>query len=225
MANTLLRDRVRLLRSRGASLNELAQKLKVPKSTVRFWCRDIVLSEEQHQRLFKRQQLSGILAAEKIRQKRLFITKQLLKEGAVEIGKISLRELMLVGAALYWAEGYRKGNGEFGFTNSDPKMIQFIIRWLSKTCRVSKKDIKLRVCINAVHKNRIKDIHEFWCTTTGISAPQFSRPTLIRNVNKKVYLDTNNYFGTLRVKVRRSTNLRRKIMGWIEGIANSFKIH
>lgn len=221
MANTLLRDRVRLLRSRGASLNELAQRLKVPKSTVRFWCRDIVLSKEQQKRLFRRQQLSGVLAAEKIRQKRLLITKQLLREGAFEIGKISPRELMLIGAALYWAEGYRKGDGEFGFTNSDPKMIRFIIRWLNEACRVNKKDIKLRVCINAMHKNRIKDIHEFWSTTTGISALQFSRPTLIHTVNKKVYLDTNNYFGTLRVKVRHSTNLRRKIMGWIEGIAKN----
>ena len=221
MANTLLRDKARLLRSQGESLNDITKKLKAPKSTVRFWCRDIVLSKKQQQRLFKRQQLGGVLAAEKIRQKRIRLTKQILNTGAAEIGGLSTRELLLIGTALYWAEGYRKGDGIFGFTNSDPKMIRLIINWLEKVCQVDKGKVQLRICINSAHKNRLKEIQRFWLATIGMPLSQFSRPTLINTVNKKVYLNPHIYFGTLRVKVRQSTNLRRKIMGWIEGIAQN----
>ena len=219
MAKILLRDKVREFRSRGTSLNEVASRFAMPKSTVRYWCRDIVLSEDQLKRLFQKQKLGGILAAERIRQKRIHVTSKLRTEGIREVGKLLPRELFLVSAALYWAEGYRKGDGEFGFTNSDPEMIVLIIRWLTESCGVLKKDIRLRICINAIHKNKLSRIHEFWSETTGIPRDQFSSPTLIKIANRKRYLNNDTYFGTLRIKVRRSTDLRRRIMGWIVGLA------
>ncbi|MFY9462618.1 MAG: hypothetical protein WAP52_00320 [Candidatus Sungiibacteriota bacterium] len=221
MTKTLSRDKARILRSRGASLNELALRFRIPKSTIRYWCRDIVLSDEQQRHLFQKQKLGGIFAAERIRQKRIQITQRLRSEGMDEIGRMSSRELLLVGAALYWAEGYRKGDGEFGFVNSDPEMIRLVIRWLTDACEISKKDIHLRVCINIAHKGRLARIHEFWSQTTGVPRGQFSSPTLIKVVSKKRYLNNDVYFGTLRIKVRRSTNLRRKVMGWIAGLASN----
>lgn len=221
MANTLLRDKARAFRSRGASLNELALRFRIPKSTIRYWCRDIVLSDQQQQHLFQKQKLGGILAAERIRQKRIQITQRLQKEGRGEVGELSPRELFLVGAALYWAEGYRKGDGEFGFTNSDPEMIRLIIRWLVDSCGISRRDVHLRVCVNIAHKGRLARIHESWSQVTGMPRDQFSSPTLIKVMSKKRYLNNETYFGTLRIKVRRSTNLRRKIMGWIEGLTKT----
>ena len=221
MARTLLRDKVRMLRSRGASLNELASRLNVPKSTIRYWCRDIALSDVHQKRLFRRQKLGGIRAAEKIRALRMQREKILCAEGCAEIGEVSKRELLLIGAALYWAEGYRKGSGEFGFTNSDPHMIQFILRWLNEACSIPRDRIYLRVCVNASHKKRLSAIHQFWSQTTGMPLSQFSNPTLIHVSSKKKYLNSAEYFGTLRIKVRRSTDLRRKIIGWIEGLAKN----
>lgn len=218
MAKALLRDKARILRSHGLSFNEIVARLGVPKSTVRFWCRDIVLSKRQRSELYKKQKIGGILAAEKIRRKRLVLTEELLREGIAEIGKISQRDLLLVGTALYWAEGYRKGDGEFGFTNADPKMIELIVRWLQESCGVSKEKIKLRVCINKIHRNRIHVVQRFWAGVTKIPLSQFSNPTFINLKNRKRYLNQKEHFGTLRVKVKRSTNLRRKILGRIVGL-------
>lgn len=221
MANTLLRDKTRALRSNGLSLNEIVARLNAPKSTVRYWCKDITLSKNQLMRIHKKQELGGVVAAEKLRKKRISLIQSLINEGAKEVGRLSPRELLLVGAALYWAEGYRKGDGEFGFTNSDPGMVRLTLRWLMKCCSVEKKRIKLRVCINSQHKNRSSAVHRFWSKTTGIPLTQFSSPTFIKVGNQKKYLNTSNYMGTLRIKVQRGTNLRRKIMGWIDGIARN----
>lgn len=219
MANTLLRDKARILRAKGASLKEIARRFDVPKSTVRYWCRDIVLSDAQQRHLFENQRLGGIRAAERMRLRRLRLVKRIYLDGKREIGDLSERERFLIGTALYWAEGYRKGDGEFGFTNADPAMIQFMIRWLHENCEVPRRDIHLRLCITVLFKRRVPALQRFWARATGISITQFSKPTLIRSVNRKKYIDSSNYYGTLRVKVRRSVNLRRKIMGWIAGIA------
>lgn len=219
MANILKREKAKNLRRDGKSFDTITRLLGVPKSTIRYWCRDIVLSRAKLKILFQSQKIGGIWGAEKLRKQRLQLTHQLLEEGVQEISILSRRERLLIGVALYWAEGYRKGDGEFGFTNSDPTMIKFMILWLQEACHIEKRDIKLRVCINASHQRRLKAIHQFWATKTSISPEQFSKPTLISGMNKKIYPNSAFYFGTLRIKVRRSTNLRRKIMGWIRGIA------
>lgn len=216
-----MQEKTRTLRSNGLSLNEIAHRLKMSKSTVRYWCRDIILSRQQQSHLLKKQETGRIHAAETIRQKRIAITKELLQQGIRQIEQLSPRELLLVGASLYWAEGYRKGDGEFGFTNSDPRMIKLIIHWLQNACNIEKSQIHARICINIAHKKRIRGIQKFWAKTIPLSIQQFSKPTFIRIANKKQYANSNEYYGTLRIKVRRSTNLRRKILGWIEGIARN----
>lgn len=221
MADTLIRDRVRVLRTQGTSLNELVTKFGVPKSTIRYWCRDIALTHVQLKRLFQKQKLGGIRAAEKLRKRRLLLTRELTEEGKKEVGKLSPRELLLVGAALYWAEGYRKGDGEFGFTNSDPNMIQFVIKWLRLACDVLPDRIHARICINEMHKRRLRTIKEYWSKITKIQPNHFSHATLIHTGAKKRYLNPSKYHGALRIKVRKSVNLRRKITGWIHGLATT----
>src|SRR3989344_6035372 len=72
------------------------------------------------------------------------------------------RELFLIGASLYLAEGYNKGDGEFGFTNSNPKIIKLIIRWLNDCCKISKYKIHLRIALNYLHKDRTASVLQFW---------------------------------------------------------------
>ena len=220
MVSIFGRDKARVLRKQGKSLNEITKRLRVPKSTVRYWCRDIVLTKSQQKDLFDRQKIGGVMSAEKLRKKRIVITRQLMKEGMSEIGTISARELKLIGSALYWAEGYRKGDGEFGFTNSDPTMIVLILKWLVDICRIDRENIYARICINSSHRKRILEIQRYWMNITHLPANQFSNPTFIKIVSKKIYANSSEYFGTLRIKVHKSTNLRRKVLGWIEGLGS-----
>lgn len=213
------KERAITLRKKGLSLKEIAEKLQCPKSTIRYWCRDITLSPKQLRRLYRKQQIGGILGAEKKRNERIRITADLFQQGLHDMGNLSQKEKLVAGAALYWAEGYRKGDGEFGFTNSDPNMIRFIIVWLRTACHIEQEQIHLRICINAIHKPHIENIKKSWVSITEIPVAQFSKPTFIKMSAKKIYTNRAGYLGTLRIKVKNSTNLRRKILGWIGGIA------
>lgn len=222
MAKTLQREIARKIRKQGHSIGYIAQKMKVSKSTASYWCRDIVLLPSQIQNLQERQKTASLKAlllnAEKKRKERLKREESLMNLGKREMGTVSRRDLFIAGLSLYWAEGYKKGNSELGFTNSDPIIIKLIIKWLRTFYYVKSRDLILRVSINEIHELRMKKILNYWSRTTKVPIVQFTKTSLIKTKIQKKYLNTNNYFGTLRVKVRRGSRLRKRIMGAINAL-------
>ena len=53
-----------------------------------------------------------------------------------------------------------------------------------------------------------------WADETGIPLSQFGKPTFISGYNSSK-LNERSYRGTLRIKVRRGTSLRRRILASI----------
>ncbi|TSC84071.1 MAG: Uncharacterized protein G01um101417_340 [Parcubacteria group bacterium Gr01-1014_17] len=222
MAKILEREKARVLRRQGESIKVIARNLGLGPSTISYWCKDIVLTSKQIERLQERQRRAGSKAilkyAELKRNARIEKEKDLLRLGKGEVGKLSRRDVFLVGLALYWGEGYKSGNGEVGFTNSNAEMILFILHWFREIFGIRNQDFILRVSVNEQHRERIKLIERFWSDKTGIPLLQFSKISLIKVKTKKIYANAENHYGTLRVKVRRGTDLRRRILGGIEGL-------
>lgn len=224
MIGIKIKQKVLKLRREGKSINEIAKRLKLAKSTISQWCRNIQLTPKQIKNLIKKQ-LSGSYRGrmkflEKIRKERMTNVVKLRKEGMREIGKISRRDLFIGGIAMYWSEGATSSsNEEVSFSNSDPKMILYMMKWFKETCRISNGRFIVQIRINRVHKFRIKEIENYWSKFLRIPLIQFSKTILIKTKPKKVYPNFKDYYGTVRLKVRRGTLLRRRINGWIEGLA------
>jgi len=157
---------------------------------------------------------------ERLRRQRIEEVKKLRKEGLKEFGKLNRRDLFVAGIAMYWSEGYTySGGDQVGFTNSDPRMILLMLQWFKEICQISSNRIALQVKINKIHKERVKEIENYWFKLTKIPLQQFNKTVLIKSNIRKVYLNPDNYYGTLRIIVHRGTQLRRKINGWIEGLS------
>jgi len=223
MVRFIEKNKALKLRKKGRSINEIAGKLNIAKSTVSSWCRNIPLGPEQIQRLAKRQESGSykgrIKFLERIRKKRIKEVALLRKQGIKEIGKLNKRDLFIGGVAMYWSEGYTYSSGDqVGFTNSDPKMILFILKWFKEICKIPIDRLTLQVKINKIHKNRIKEVENYWSRLTNFSLSQFNKTVLIKSKTKKIYPNSSVHYGTLRVTVRQGTRLRRKIAGWIEGL-------
>jgi len=217
------------LRRKGLSINEIAEKLRMQKSgSISKWCCNIILTPEQIERLAKKQKSGSYKGRmkflETIRKTRMKEVALLRKQGLREIGSLDRRDLFISGIAMYWSEGYTYSGGEqVGFTNSDPKMILLILRWFKEICQVPDDRFSLQVKINKVHKNRVQKVESYWSKLTGISLNQFNKTVFIKAKSKKIYPNHNSHYGTLRITVRRGTQLRRKINGWIEGLARGNK--
>lgn len=138
---------------------------------------------------------------------------RLKKDGLRGVGKLSRRDLFIAGLALYWGEGYKSSNGELGFTNSDPAMILFFIKWLQAIYGVPRDTLVLRVSVNNLHAYRVREIERYWSKVTSLPLSQFTMTSLIKTISKKRYTNESEHFGTLRVKVRSGTDLRRRILG------------
>lgn len=221
MAKPEKRRKARKLRREGKGIKQIAKMLNVSPASVHKWCQDITLTPLQRklldQKVFDALQRGRKKATQIQKQKRLKKTRRLKNEGIKEIGNLSEREFFIAGAALYWAEGFKKDN-RLGFANSDPNMIKFFLRWLIESCGVPKKAVRLRVGLNISHKDRIKEVEKYWSEVTGISLSQFQKPFFQKFKWKKKFKNPNKYFGVLRIRANEQGNLFRKIHGYIKGL-------
>ncbi len=224
MYSIQLKNKVLTLRKQGKSIYEIAEKLSLSPTTVSYWCKNILLSEKLRSKISQNGKLkarAGMLVyTENLRQQRLQRTTQNKREGARMIGAFSPRDLLLVGLGLYWGEGYKYDNSELGFTNSNPRIIHFYMKWL-ELFNISKRDLILKLTINNAFKSHEKHIKKYWMSNLKIPLNQFTKTTLIRtNLKKADSSHMGTYFGILRIKVRRGKDLRDKIMGAIEYLSS-----
>jgi len=131
----------------------------------------------------------------------------------------------LIGIALYWAEGTKQKEKSVSqsvvFSNSDPLMVDFFLRWLLRTINIPQEQIYFELVIHENHKNRHKEIINFWSKKLRLPKEKFDRIYLKKNLVKTVRKNLlEGYFGLIRIRVRKSTNLNRKISGWTEGVCN-----
>ena len=221
MAKSKEKIEARKLRRNGESIKVIARKLNVSPSSVSCWCKNIKLSSIQIRELEKRSNDPNygkrLEYSLKQQNKRLRKIERLKKQGIKEIGNLTKRELFLTGVALYWAEGFKK-DSQAGFASSDPKMIIFFLKWLNKCCGYKTKDLILRVTANTSHEYRINEIQNYWAKITDTQEACFQKPYFQKVKWKKIYENPNDYYGVLRIRVRKSTDFLRKIYGWIDGL-------
>jgi predicted transcriptional regulator len=209
------------LRKKGLSINVIANKLNVSKNSVSLWCRDIPLTKEQRKNLEENTRLAGnvgrMIGAEVNRQKRLANLKKYNERGKDEIGRLSKRDLTLLAAALFWAEGAKTGS-RFVFVNSDPGMILLMKRYLIEVEKVESSRIFVTVQINRIHEQRIEIVNKFWMDLLQLPKNQFGKVYYIGVVPKKKYENHEEYYGILRITVRNGASLQYKLLGYINAL-------
>lgn len=227
MAKIKEREKAVKLRREGESIRSIAQQLDISKSTASYWCRDVILSPDQIQALQEKMRTAGaralFQAAQKKRMRRRETENDQRKKGYKKVGEINKRDLFILGLGLYWGEGYKESSGELGFTNSDPEMIQIYMEWLKRIFEVDTTRLVARITINNRHSERIEKITEYWSEITEIPIDQFTKPSLINTRSKKKFENSENYFGTLRIKVRSGTKLKQEILGSLQACGYKIK--
>lgn len=224
MAKSLLKLEARKLRTQGLGIKTIAHQLKVSSSTVSIWSKDILLSPDQIATLERNskdplygKRLEYSLKQRSAKEEKI---KKIELEALNTIGKLSSREKLIVGIALYWAEGFKKDNLA-GFANTDPEMVKFILSWIIQSLNIPTEQIKLRIGLNESHISRIQEVETYWSNVTGIPLSQFQKPFFQKVAWKKSYEHPEDYFGTIRIRIAKSTDLLRLIKGCIRAISVS----
>lgn len=208
------------LRKQGHSYSEILKEVSVAKSTLSLWLRSVGLAKKQKQ-IITAKRIAGALRGAKARKdQRIKTTNEIKEKAKKEIDIISKRDVWLIGIALYWAEGSKeKENGTKSgvkFSNSDPKMILLFIEWLKNTFSIDNSSLVYELYIHETAN--IEKAQAYWSQALSVPTKKirtYLKKNKIRTIRKNTGIDYN---GLIRVKVNKSTNLNRKISGWIEGI-------
>lgn len=144
------------------------------------------------------------------------------RRAAAEIGALTKREVLIAGAIAYWCEGTKwkphHRQERVIFVNSDPGLIRFFLKFLDAT-GAPRSELSYRVLIH--ESADVAAAERFWLSVTGAERGQFLRSSLKRHNPKTVRWNVGDtYHGCLRLDVRESANLYRRIEGWADAAMN-----
>jgi transcriptional regulator with XRE-family HTH domain len=199
-------QQARLLRQAGLPLAEIAGRLGVSKSSVSPWVRDV---EFASLRAPPRGRRRGPNALQRRRQAEI---ERLLEEGRARIGRLSEREFLIAGVALYAGEGAKR-EGAVKFANSDPRMIVFYCAWLRRFFEIDETRLRVRLYLHAGLD--LAASVAFWSELTGIPPSQFQKP--YRAVPDPTIRHTKHVHGCVSIDYSSSAT-HRSIMGLVRAL-------
>lgn len=211
--------KARHLRKRGLSLKEIAKELKVAKSSVSTWVKDVKLTKNQLRFLGHKAHLKEVVRKRvETRLKNENIRRRLIMDAHKDhIRKINFNKevLKVLGTTLYWAEGGKsQKNRSFNFTNSDPLMVRVMLVFIRIVCKIHEDRLRGHIHLHS-HLNP-GTAEKYWSSISKIPVSQFYKTTQIINKSSKNTRDTLPY-GTFSIQIG-STDLFLKMLAWIEVI-------
>ena len=219
-----LRAKARELRLQGLDYEEIVAHLGVSKSSVSLWVRDLprperVAPEQCARRTSER--MRRYWAAERpVRAARRAAANA---AAAASIGDLTDREILIAGAVAYWCEGAKnkphRRVDRVTFSNSDPELISFFLLFLD-TVGIPRSELAFQLQIHETAD--VPSAEQFWLVQTGARPEQFCKTSLKQHnpatTRKNI---SDDYHGCLRVDVRRSCELYRRIEGWASAVTRT----
>lgn len=157
--------------------------------------------------------------------------QEIQSQSKSKVHTLARKDLLVIGAVLYWAEGYKRiklRNGSeltahpISFVNSDPSMIRAFITFLTTALSVNPQDIRLTMRLY----RSIKEVEakQYWRHVTGLDDGTFRNSTFLVTGASKGKRPFNRLpYGTLQVAVY-STEKFHELIGLIEGVKNRLKM-
>jgi hypothetical protein len=199
-------QQARQLRRTGLPLAEIALRVGVSKSSVSLWVRDVEFDPLPRPPRGRRRVPNALQ-----RRKQAEIDR-LVTEGRMRVGRLSEREFLVAGLALYAGEGAKR-DGAVKFANSDPQMIEFYCAWLRRFFEIDETRLRVRLYL---HQGLDLDASVvFWSGLTGIPESQFQQP--YRAVPDPSIRHTKHVHGCVSIDYSCSMT-HRSIMGLVRAL-------
>ena len=210
------------------SYSEIQNRINIPKSTLSFWLKKIILTDEQENNLNRRISEALKKSLETKRNKKQKLIEDIKISSEQDIKEISKKEFWLMGIILYWRERLLSGiesdiKKGVSFTTSDPDLARLFLKWLMDIGGIKNDEILPDIFIDSKTKSRGSAI-KYWSEIIERPISDFVRVysykdrSSQKNGVKNRNMGVKSKNGLLRIRVRSSSALARQISGWINGI-------
>ncbi|HVM12990.1 MAG TPA: helix-turn-helix domain-containing protein [Egibacteraceae bacterium] len=167
------RAQARELRAQGWTMPDIAAKLGVSRSSVSLWTRDVPFTPDIERTLSRRLRARRRGGPNKLQRRKQEEIDHLLAEGTERIGKLSERDFLIAGVALYAGEGSKR-DGAVSLANTNAGFIAFFCAWLRQFFEVDETRLRVKLYL---HEGL--DLHAaitYWARVTAIPPAQFGKP-------------------------------------------------
>ncbi|MSU73779.1 hypothetical protein EXS56_01425 [Candidatus Kaiserbacteria bacterium] len=217
--------RAKELREAGNSFSFIARTVGASKSTVSVWLANVPYTpnSETLARIGMARAASG---AAKNKQK-IESIEAAKKEAAKDIGRLSKRDLFLIGLGIYIGEG-SKTDTMVRVVNSNPHTMCFMVKWFTEIFRIPKENLRLRLHIYP--DSREAECLQFWSKMTTIPKSQFRKTHVDRRQNKRASKYGKLLYGTAHLTAnamgekRFGVFLKRKIDAFMDIVLNNKRV-
>jgi hypothetical protein len=226
-ARSLYKDKAMRMRLRGMSYNEIMRKLPIPsKGTLSFWLQNLELPPQALTRLKTRSEAASkknLARFNTARAQRIKIeNEEQYTRGHESIGHVPGRELLIIGAALYWGEGTKSdGRGThpvLAFANSDAAMVRVYMQFLRKILK--EDEPRIRGGIHLYPSTNIQKARLFWAKVTRLPADRFYISTMVIKSSAGKRSHKLLPHGTVTIRVN-NRQLFHRMRGMLAGLAHS----
>ena len=215
MARFAAKLRAMELRKKGHSYNYISEVLNISKSTLSDWLAEIPYTPnaETVSRIGRARAASGE-AKSKIRRDSILEAGIAAKR---ELGRMSRRDLFMLGLGLYVGEGSKTAE-IIGFVNADPSVINLMIRWFTEAIGLPKANLRIRLHLYPDSDERRS--LQYWSKITTIPVSQFQKTSFDRRTDKKAIKSGKLLHGTAHLRLKSFGEKRfgvflfRKISAW-----------
>lgn len=200
-----LREKARTLRrERNMTIDDLAERLALSRSTIYYWVRDLPIPAATANR--SAAQRRGTLAM----QRRYTMRREAAyREGVAEFGELASDPEFRDFVSMYIAEGYKRNRGVVSLANSDPAVIRLADRWIRK---FAANPVTYRVQFHA--DQRLEDLAAFWGDHLSVepASIRFQRKSNSGQLSGRTW---RCQYGVLTVCAN-DTLFRARLQAWID---------
>jgi len=199
-----LREKARQLRrDRKLTIDQLAECLALPRTTIYYWVRDLAIPRTTRQTNAQRRGARGM------RTKYRRLREAAYEEGRTIYALLCRQPTFAAFVVLYIAEGYKRNRNVVSLCNSDPAVVVLATRWIRRLT-----DHKISFSIQYHADQDVDELRRFWGRELGID-PASIRLQRKSNSNQLRRRTWRSEHGVLAVSAA-DTYLRARLQAWMD---------
>lgn len=199
-----LREKARALRTeRRFTIDELAERLAIPRTTVYHWVRDLPIGHTGRRRLAS--QRAGQVTKEIHRRRRAAAYEQGRREFPTLIAEPTFRDFI----CMYIGEGSKRARNVVAICNSDPAVVRLGATWIRL---LASNPVVFSFQHHADQDPQ--ELCEYWARVVDVdpSAIKFQRKSNSGRLGGRIW---RSEYGVLQVRVP-DTYLRSRLQAWMD---------
>jgi hypothetical protein len=201
-----LREKARgLRRDRHLSIDEIAARLALPRSTVFYWVRDLPLGRVR--RASDAQRKGNHAMSRRYR----LLREQAYQEGRATFDLLAVEPSFRDFVCMYIGEGSKRSRNIVAICNSDPCVVQLGAAWITRLTRN-----KVRYSLQYHADQQLDELVGFWAARLdiGVNEVKLLRKSNSNRLNGRSW---RSEYGVLTVRVG-DTMLRARLQAWMDRV-------